>query len=92
MRPAALELKRETKRVTSACAARAGRIRAACDDDDGADVDGIEEGEEDEGDGESDATRAAEEGDNRTARICVRESVRASVALRRRRSSGAFSI
>ena len=55
---------------TSACAARAGRIRAACDDDDdGADVEGIEEGEKEEGeDGESDATR--EEGERRAARIC----------------------
>ena len=61
---------REKRKRTSACAARAGRIRAACDDVD-ADVDGIiEEGEEEKGD-ESVATRAAEEGESRAARIRV---------------------
>ena len=58
---------KQKRACTSACAARAGRIRAACGDD----VDGIiEEGEEDEGE-ESDATRAAEEGESRAARIRV---------------------
>ena len=66
--------KGRNKRRTSACAARTGRIRAACaaDADDGADVDGIgdeEEGEEEGEEDDSDATRAAEDGESRAARI-----------------------
>lgn len=58
---------RESQKRTSACVARAGRIRAACDDDDSDgddDVDGIDE------EGESGApprADAAEEGESRAA-------------------------
>lgn len=88
------EGKKKRKR-TSACAARGGRIRAVCcNANDRADVDGIDEDGEDEDEVESDATRAAEEGERRVARMgvcpCVCTRARVRVLLRRRRRVRSF--